>query len=151
MVFRLFLIYTVVELATVVALSSTIGLGWTALLLLGTWLLGLSLAGSEIKRHVRRLRDGFDNPQGAVADSVLVALGTVLVAIPGLVSSVVGLVLLAPPTRAAVRPLYTAIAARRAPLITTAGRYTAGPGDYIDGEVIDVIDVEPPPLPRHPE
>jgi UPF0716 protein FxsA len=151
MVLRLFLIYTAMELAVVVGLLSTIGLGWTALLLLGTWLLGLSLAGSEIKRHVRRLRDGFDHPQGAVADSVLVALGTVLVAIPGLVSSVLGLLLLLPPTRAAARPLYTAIAARRAPLITTGGRYTAGRGDYIDGEVIDVIDVEPQPLPRHPE
>src|SRR5262249_58052866 len=99
MALRLFLIYAVIELAVVVGLSSTIGFGWTALLLLGTWLVGLTLAGSEVKRHVRRLRAGFDNPQGAVADSVLVTLGTVLVAIPGLVSSVLGLLLLLPPTR----------------------------------------------------
>jgi hypothetical protein len=26
----------------------------------------------------------------------------------------------------------------------------AGHGDYIDGEVIDVVDVEPPALPRAP-
>ena len=38
------------------------------------------------------------------------------------------------------------MALRRAPLITAAtaaSRYTAGHGDYIDGEVIDVVDVEP--------
>ena len=149
MVFRLFVLYAVIELVVVVALSSTIGFGWTALLLLGTWLVGLMLAGSEVKRHVRRLRAGFDNRQGAVADSVLVALGTVLVAIPGLVSSAVGLLLLVPPSRAVMRPLYNAVAAR-SPLIA-AGRYTAPGDDYIDGEVIDVVDVEPQPLPRHPE
>ena len=149
MVFRLFLLYAVIELVVVVALSSTIGFGWTALLLLGTWLVGLMLAGSEVKRHLRRLLSGLDRPQAAVADSVLVALGTVLVTIPGLVSSALGLLLLMPPSRAAVRPLYDAIALRRAPVI--AGRYTARRDDYIDGEVIDVVDVEPLPLPRHPE
>ena len=35
MAMRLFLIYTVVELAVIVALASTIGFGWTVLLLLG--------------------------------------------------------------------------------------------------------------------
>jgi len=155
MALRLFLIYAVIELAVVVGLSSTIGFGWTVLLLLGTWLLGLALAGSQVKRHIRRLKAGFDNPRGAVADSVLVALGAVLVVIPGLFSTVSGLLLLVPATRAAARPLFTAIAARRAPLITvaTAGasRYAGRRDDYIDGEVIDIVDVPPPSLPRHPE
>src|SRR6202158_737986 len=155
MVMRLFLVYALVELAVIVALASTIGFGWTVLLLLGTFLLGLALAGSQVKRHMQRLRTGFKNPHGAAADSVPVALGAVLVVIPGLVTSALGLLLLLPPTRAAARPVLTLLAARRAPLITAAaagaGRYTAGRGDYIDGEGIDVIDVEPPPLPRHPE
>jgi UPF0716 protein FxsA len=155
MVMRLFLVYAVVELAVVVVLASTIGFGWTVLLLLGAFLVGLALAGSQVKRHVQRLRTGLQNPQGALADSVLVALGAVFVVIPGLVTSLLGLLLLLPPTRAAARPVLTQLAARRAPLITaaTAGasRYTAGRGDYIDGEVIDVTDVEPPPLPRRPE
>ena len=51
----LFWIYVVVELAVVVALASTIGLGWTLLLLLGTFVLGLALAGSQINRQLRRL------------------------------------------------------------------------------------------------
>ncbi|HET6731849.1 FxsA family protein [Mycobacterium sp.] len=143
MAMRLFLVYAVVELAVIVALASTIGFGWTVLLLLGTFVVGLALAGSQVKRHIRRLQSGLSaaTVQGAATDSVLVALGTVLVVIPGLASSVLGALLLLPPTRAAARPLVIAMAARRAPLITAAAagaRYTTRRGDYIDGEVIDV-------------
>ncbi len=152
MAMRLFLVYTVIELAVIVALTSTIGFGWTVLLLLGTFVVGLALAGSQLKRHIRRLQSGLTaaTVQGAAADSVLVALGTLLVVVPGLASSVVGVLLLLPPTRAAARPLVTAMAAKRVPLITAAGTgaaagwgYTAaGRGDYIDGEVVDVVDVQ---------
>jgi UPF0716 protein FxsA len=157
MAMRLFLLYTVIELAVIVALASTIGFGWTVLLLLSTFVVGLALAGSQVKRHFRRLQSGLSAAavQGAAADSVLVALGTVLVVIPGLASSVVGALLLLPPTRAAARPLVTAMAARRMPLITAGAagwRYTtAGQGDYIDGEVVDVKDVEPPAVERKPD
>ena len=156
---RLFGIYVLVELAVIVALVSTIGFGWTALALLGTFVVGLALAGSQVKRHVGRLRSGLtaQNAQGAMTDSVLVALGTVLVVMPGLASSVLGALLLLPPTRAVARPVVTALALKRAPLITVAtaagSRYSAGRGEYIDGEVIDVVDgdvvdIEPKALPR---
>src|SRR5690242_21729912 len=123
MAMRLFLIYVVVELAVIVGLTSTIGFGWTILALLATWLVGVSLAGSQVKRHLRRLQSGLTaaRVQGAAADSLLVALGTVLVVIPGLASSVVGTLLLLPPTRAVGRPLITAMAARRVPLVVTTG------------------------------
>jgi UPF0716 protein FxsA len=93
---------------------------------------------------------------------VLVALGTVLVVVPGLASSVAGALLLLPPTRAAARPLVTALAARRMPLITAGaggssgaaaagwGYSAAGRGDYIDGEVVDVTDIAPPAVERKP-
>ncbi|MEZ0342195.1 FxsA family protein [Mycobacterium sp. pV006] len=157
MAMRLFLIYVLVEIAVVVALASTIGFGWTVLLLAATFMLGLALAGSQARRQIRRLRGGvtLTEAQGAVTDSLLVALGTVLVVIPGLASSVLGAVLLLPPTRAAARPLVTALAARRAPLIvgvstmgSAAGR--ARHGDYIDGEVVDTVD-HPVHQPRLPE
>jgi UPF0716 protein FxsA len=139
-----FLVYAVVELAAVVALAWSIGVGWTIVLLLATLVVGLLLAGSQVKRQVRRLQDGFDTPQGALTDGVLIALGTVLVVIPGIVTTAVGLLLLLPPTRAVARPVVTALAAKRAPLIMNR------PPDYIDGEVINVVDVEPPALPRPP-
>jgi UPF0716 protein FxsA len=161
MAMRLFLIYAVVELAVIVALASTIGFGWTVLLLLATFVVGVALAGSQVRRHIRRLQSGLDaaTAQGAVTDSVLVALGTVLVVVPGLASSVLGALLLLPPTRAAARPLVTAIAARRVPLVAAAGTgaaagwgyNAAGRGDYIDGEIIDVVDVEPEAVERKPD
>ena len=157
---RLFVIYVVVELAVIVALTSTIGFGWTALLLLATFAIGVALAGSQVRRHISRLQSGLTarTAKGAVTDSVLVALGSVLVAIPGLASSVLGALLLLPPTRAAARPLVTAMAARRVPLIDAApagaatgwGYDAAGRGDYIDGEVIDVVDIEPDAVERKP-
>ena len=107
MAMRLFLLYAVVELAVIVALASTIGFGWTVLLLLGSFVLGLALAGSQVKRHIRRLQSGLNaaTVQGAATDSVLVALGTVLVVIPGLASSVLGALLLLPRRRLAYRLL----------------------------------------------
>lgn len=158
---RLFLIYLLVEMAVMVALVASIGFGYTVLLLLASFVIGLVLAGSQLDRHIRRLRaglsGGLSDPQGAVSDSLLVALGTVLVVIPGLASSVAGALLLLPPTRAAARPVLTGLVARRVPLIvaapagfgaaTGAAGFRRGTGDYIDGEVIDVNDVDPYRLP----
>lgn len=160
MAMRLFVLYTLVELAVIVALASTIGVGWTILALLGTWLVGLALAGSQLKRHLRKLQSGLNAAaiHGAATDSVLVAIGTILVVIPGLASSVAGVLLLLPPTRAVARPLVTAIAARRMPLVTAGvsgasgwGYSAAGRGDYIDGEVVDVTDIETAAVERKPE
>jgi UPF0716 protein FxsA len=169
MVSRLFLIYVVVELAVVVALASTIGLGWTLLVLLAAFVGGIALSGSQLKRQLTRLRSGLTTQQSQLAtDGAMVALGSVLVVVPGLVTTAAGLLLLLPPTRAVARPLLTAMAVRgigrRAPLITVttvgADRYASAPRprpDYIDGEVIDVTDVadftevDPPALPGWPE
>lgn len=57
---RLFGIYALVELAVVIALVATIGFGWTVLLLLASFVVGLALAGSQLSRYVRRLRAGLD-------------------------------------------------------------------------------------------
>jgi UPF0716 protein FxsA len=159
MVSRLLLVYALVELTVVVALASAIGLGWTLLLLLAAFFVGVVLAGSQVKRQITRLRSGLATPRGAVSDGALVALGTVLAVVPGLVTSAAGLLLLLPPTRAAARPVVTALAlrgiGRRAPLITVttvnASQWAANRRqhrrDFIDGEVIDVTDAEPPALP----
>jgi len=164
MVSRLFLIYVVVELVVVVGLASTIGLGWTLLLLLVAFTAGLALAGSQLKVQLTRLRSGLNAHQPRLAtDGALVALGTLLVVVPGLVTSAAGVLLLLPPSRAAARPVLTAMAARgvgrRFPLITVttvgADRYSHRQRpDYIDGEVLDVTDVnevDPPAIPWRPE
>jgi UPF0716 protein FxsA len=155
MVSRLFLLYVVAELAVVVALASTIGLGWTLLLLLAAFAGGVALAGSQLKLQLDRLRSGRNADRSKLAaDGTAVALGTLLVVMPGLLTSVAGLLLLFPPTRVGARPLLSSMAARglgrRFPLITVTGvrpRRSPRP-DYIEGEVVDVTEVEPPALPR---
>lgn len=142
MVARLFFVYVLVELAVVVALAHTIGLGWTLLVLLGTVVAGAAFAGSRVKRELADLVAG----RSPVTDGALTALGAGLLVVPGLVTSAVGLLLLLPPTRTVARPMVVAMVARR------IGRPLVGAGrpvrpDVIDGEVIDVTDVEPPRLP----
>jgi UPF0716 protein FxsA len=152
---RLFGLYVLVELAAVIALTYTIGFGWTVLLLLGTFVLGLAVAGSQATRQLQRLRSGLATPQGAATDGVLIALGSILTIVPGFVTSVLGLLLLLPPTRVVARPAVMALAARglgRVPLlVTSTGPYRPAQRDYIDGEVLDVTDdviiVDTPRLP----
>lgn len=172
MVSRLLLIYAVVELAVIFALVSTIGWGWTLLALVGTFLLGWGIvapmAGSHLIRRIGQLRSGLTD-QRAAGDGVLVSLAALLVLVPGLVSTALGLMLLIPPVRSAVGPGLTARAVRKLqrqmPGLSYASAFGAQPqpasyprgyysdagsnagyghGDYIDGEVIDVRDVEAP-------
>ncbi|MGH3543055.1 MAG: FxsA family protein, partial [Mycobacterium sp.] len=117
-----------VELAAVVALASTIGLGWTLLVLVGTFVVGVAVAGSQITRQLARLRSDWTAEGGAtglrarLTDGALLAVAALLVAVPGLVSTAAGLLLLLPPARGAARY----VSARRSKR------------DVIDGEVIDV-------------
>jgi UPF0716 protein FxsA len=167
MLTRLFLVYLVAELAVLVALVSMIGFGWTALLLLATYAAGVALAGSQLARRLTALRAGAGarrNPQDAVTDGALTALGTAMVIVPGLVSTVAGLLVLMPATRAAARPVLATLVVGRlgryASLVTvtTAGarqyrRYRQQRDDFIDAEVLDVTDItdtETPALPLRP-
>jgi UPF0716 protein FxsA len=86
-------------------------------------------------------------------------VATGLVLVPGLVTTVLGMLLLLPPVRAAAGPGLTNIALRglrrRAPLVSYSTTFTdfrhqsASDGaDYIDGGVIDVHDFEPAALPK---
>jgi UPF0716 protein FxsA len=150
---RLLLTYAVVELVVLIGLAATIGVGWTLLVLLATFLLGLAvwapLAGWQLRSQFMRLRSGLKEPRVALTDGAVVALASGLILVPGLATTALGLLLLVPPIRAAARPGLAAIAMRRfawqVPLSTDTA---AAGGDFIDGEVIDVIDSEPPTLPR---
>jgi UPF0716 protein FxsA len=166
MLWRMLLIYAVVEIAVVIALASTIGFGWTVLLLLASFVLGWALmvpmAGSQLVHQVGQLRSGLREPRRALSDGALVTFATGLVVVPGLVTTVLGIFLLVPPVRAVAGPGLAAVTMRglqrRMPLITGLGWGAAAGGagggepsgerDYIDGEVIDVTEAEPPILPN---
>jgi UPF0716 protein FxsA len=156
---RLLLSYAVVELIVLIGLAATIGVGWTLLVLLATFVLGLvlwaPLAGWQLSSQIAQLRSGLRDPHVALSDGAAVALASGLILVPGLATTALGLLLLVPPIRAAARPGLAAIALRRlrwrVPLSTDAAAAGGDGGDFIDfidGEVIDVIDSEPPILPR---
>lgn len=138
MVKRYVLLYVLVEMAVLIALTATVGLGWTLLALVAAFTLGLLLAGSQIRRQVAQLRRGLTDPGAQATDSALVALGSVLVFIPGLVTTAAGLLLLAPPSRSAVRPMATGLVTRG---LTRRVAFVTPRRSYIDGEVVDMPDV----------
>ncbi|MEU2035956.1 FxsA family protein [Nocardia amamiensis] len=136
----LFVLYVVVEIAALVAVGQLIGVMPTILVLIAGSAAGMLLIGSQGRRvfeQFRRAGRGEIAPGTAVADGALVAAGGVLMFVPGLVTSLLGLLLLLPPTRFLVRPLVTAFAARRFARIAAAAPYR---GVVIDGdEVIDGV------------
>jgi UPF0716 protein FxsA len=132
----LFVLYVVAEIGAFVLAVNTFGALRTVLLLIAGSAVGLLLVRSQW-RHVmdglRKAANGERSPGGAVADGALVALGAFLMFVPGLVTSVLGLLLLLPPTRFLVRPVVVFLAARRFGPLTI--NRPAGAGTIIDGDI----------------
>ncbi|MET8778294.1 FxsA family protein [Nocardia sp. NPDC004654] len=139
----LFVLYVVVEIAALFAVGQLIGVVPTILLLIAGSAAGMLLIGSQGRRVIeqfRRAGRGEVAPGTAVADGALVATGGVLMFVPGLVTSLFGLLLLLPPTRTLVRPVVTALAARRFGRLVRNAPYR---GVVIDGdEVVDGVVVQ---------
>jgi len=66
MVSRLFLIYVVVELVVVVALASTIGLGWTLLVLLAAFVGGMAFVGFTAQAPAHAVAIGAERSPAAL-------------------------------------------------------------------------------------
>lgn len=143
------LLYVVVEIVALVAVASWIGVGATLLVLLAGSVLGLWLARREGVRAAQALASAVQERRTAhpeLTDGLLVAVGGLLLFVPGLVTDVAGLLLLLPPTRALVRRRLVAATEQRAPGLRTARIRAAGP--VIEGEVVDTTRPEPA-QPRH--
>jgi UPF0716 protein FxsA len=138
-------LYALVEAAAVVLLIWAFGLGWTLVVVAATFMAGVLLAASQVKGQFVAARRARSNPETAVADGMLVGLGSFLVFMPGVVSTAAGALMLAPPTRGAMRPVAATMLTRG--VVRRLGSFSmtstpnagarAGRGDYIDGEVID--------------
>jgi len=138
----LFALYLVVEIAALVVVGHFIGVAATILLLIACSGLGLIVVRSQGRRvfeQFRRAGRGEITPGTAVADGALVTLGAVAMFVPGLVTSVVGLLLLLP-TRVLLRPLVAAFANRHIDRLSMAGGYRGvvvdPAGDVVDGVVV---------------
>lgn len=128
-----------VELYVIIMVGTTIGVLPTIGLLLASSVVGGVLLRQQGARSWRALRIALAEqrqPNREVAGGALVVLGGALMVAPGFITDAVGLLLLLPPTRAAVRAVLLRYAARRAWRARSAGHQPGtGPGRVIEGEV----------------
>ena len=113
--------YVLVETLVFYAVAKWLGVGTALLLLLGVFFGGFLVALWQMSRLGRLAQRRGLSPRDSsrlLGDMGLVAAGTVGVALPGFVSSVVGLVLIVPVTRAVVRRV---VAKRLQERISVAG------------------------------
>ncbi|MEP9392414.1 MULTISPECIES: FxsA family protein [Gordonia] len=138
------LIYLAVEIGVFVALTMTLGFGWAVLITIAAAVLGfvmLRWQGAKVFGELRRASRNEVDARAPLADTAMLAGSTFLLVIPGVVSTLLGMLLLAPPTRRLIRPAVTAFGARRMVVaMDRAGVYaTTGfrRGTVIDGTVVD--------------
>lgn len=152
--------YLVVEIAAFWALTHFLGFGWALLITIGAAAVGFAVLGrrartltADLRRATRR------EPTDArpAGEGVLFAGAALFTILPGVVSTVVGLILMTPPARRVLRPAVEAGMIRRASRLVSGVRASGlgdsrrgFPGDrYVDGtvegsvvdETSDVVDV----------
>jgi UPF0716 protein FxsA len=106
------------ELAVFVAVVAWIGIGWTVLAMLATSALGFVLLARQGVRALTELRDRARTRQPAgreLGDAGLVAVGGLLMVLPGFLGDLVGLLCLLPGTRWLVRGALTSVVLARLP------------------------------------
>ena len=107
-----------VELVLFVLVATWIGLGWTILATVATSALGAMLLGRQGTKALADLSDRAQSRQPAgreLGDAGLIALGGLLMLLPGFLGDLVGLLCLLPGTRGLVRGLLTRVVLARAP------------------------------------
>ncbi|SFW54918.1 FxsA family protein [Amycolatopsis australiensis] len=127
-----FLLYVIAEIAAIWAVGSAVGvLGTLGLLLAGAFF-GSWLARREGGKAMRAFMSAARSGRPAdkeLTDGMLVALGGVLILIPGFVSDIVGLLLMLPSSRAVARRRWLKRAVRFA-------NRRRGPAMVVDSEVV---------------
>jgi len=150
--------YLVAELAILNWLAGYIGWLWVICLLAVQFAFGVIIArraGASAFRGLGQAMQRGSLPDGAVGDSALVSLGGVLLAIPGLISDLLALLLFIPLTRNVIRGITGVTVGRRIQAAGFSTTQTTAPdgttvtrlheGVVIEGEVIgevtdDVVD-----------
>ncbi len=124
----LFIVVPVAELAVIWQVGGLIGILPTIALLLAASIAGGVLLRSQGRAAWRRFMEALQAgrpPAREVADGTLIVFGAALLLTPGFLSDILGLVLLAPPTRALVRGTLVRTLAPRL-LVGAAARWRPG-------------------------
>jgi UPF0716 protein FxsA len=151
-----FVLYVVVEIALFV-----LGVRWFGGAVMFTWILATAVLGAVLVRRegiraIETMRAAVRErraPESRVPDRGMVATGGLLLILPGLLTDLVGLVLVIPATRPIARRVLAVVTAAlvgRAGTIAVPARPPRSappstPGPVIRGEVLDSRDESPPP------
>ena len=155
----LFIVVPIAELYVIIQVGQAIGLWPTLFLLLADAILGSLLLRHQGRGAWRRFNEALAArrfPGKEVADGLLIVVGGTLLLAPGFITDIVGIVLLAPPTRAIVRGLLRRFTIGR---FAVVGMAMPGPGPgrppgerpsrpYDVDATAQEIDPEEPQLPR---
>jgi UPF0716 protein FxsA len=133
-----FIVVPLVELYVIVQVGQAIGVLETLALLVVVSIVGAWLARHEGFVVIQRVRERLERgqvPGKEMVDGMLVLTGGVLLLAPGFITDVLGILLLFPPTRAAVR----AVVMRRFSLQVRSGPpRPSGPSRSGGDDVIDI-------------
>ncbi|PRY18124.1 FxsA family protein [Kineococcus rhizosphaerae] len=153
------LLLVVLEIWLLVQIGHVIGGGWVLVLLLAETFGGALVLRRAGRRAVQAFRQTATVPfgapvpgqePGAVGNAVLTGFGGLLLVLPGLISDVLGVLCVLPPTRRLIRAVFVRLVRRR---FDAAVRRAGGPqvvvgdvvpGDLVDGEVVDGEVVDDP-------
>jgi UPF0716 protein FxsA len=132
-----FVVLPVVELTVLIRVAGEVGVFETIALLVLIGVFGWWLCKQQGLGVLRRMQDATargEVPSRELADGGLIALGGLLLLLPGFVSDALALLLLLPPTRAVVRGLLGRSVAKRAKVV----RAGAMGRTFVDVEVVEV-------------
>src|SRR3954452_23492269 len=148
------------ELVLFVLVAGWIGIGWTILAMLGTSAPGARLLGLEGTKALGELRERARTRRPAgreLGNAGLVAIGGLLMLLPGFLTDLVGLLCLLPGTRDVVRVLllrtvYTRLPDRmRGPVRVRSARVEEVTVDGVDVQEVSRPGPRPGPGPEHRE
>jgi UPF0716 protein FxsA len=140
-----FVVVPIVEIYVIVQVGEAIGVVPTIVLLLVDAVIGTWIFRREGRRAWRALQQAIAEhrlPTKEVADGALIVLGGALMLAPGFVTDAVGLLCVAPPSRAVLRRFLSVWVGHRllgppSPRRPRPGGGGRGTGGVIDGEVVD--------------
>ncbi|MFZ1992935.1 MAG: FxsA family protein [Solirubrobacteraceae bacterium] len=139
----LLILWPIAELFVAIKVAEAIGVLLTVILLLAGWPVGIWLTRAQGRAAWRRLSAAVNQshpsrPPGVeVIDGALVLLGGILLIVPGFITDVLGLLLLAPTRSAARGPIVRNFQSR---LVVAATRFSRpGRGGYdVDSTATDL-------------
>jgi UPF0716 protein FxsA len=138
--FFLLLLWPIAELFVAIEVANAIGILYTILLLIAGWPIGTWALRSQGRVVWRRFALAVSEkrpPANEVIDGALVLVGGALLITPGFITDALGLLMLLPPTRAAIRTLV--VRNFRSRLMARAVRFTPAGREYdVEATATDV-------------